>query len=560
MPNPPTITTSKRGLAVIQDPLLNKGTAFTSEERKLLELNGLLPPRSSTPEEQVERAYAAIAAKHEPLDRYVALLDLQNRNEHLFYQLLERYMAEFMPIVYTPTVGLACQNFSHVFQRARGLWITPDMRGHMEDVLRNATADRSIELIVVTDNESILGIGDQGAGGMAISVGKLALYVAGGGINPGATLPVSLDVGTNNDLLINDPLYLGWRSKRLKGTAYEEFVDEFVDAVRAVCADCLVQWEDFRKDNALSILQKHRHSLLSFNDDIQGTGAVALAGIFSALRITRSEITDHRFLIHGAGAAGMGIAAQIKSALESAGVDHAAFDHHIAVLDSRGLLVADQEYSDGYKNDLAWPVEHAQAIGLGNTDERQLADVLNAFKPTVLIGTSGQPGAFNEGLIRTMAGYCDRPVIMPFSNPTHRSEAIPDDLIEWTEGRALVATGSPFDPVEYNGQTYRIGQGNNVFIFPGLGLGSLIAHCSEVTDEMVTAASQACAASVSEEELAVGMLYPAIERLREVSTSVAHQVAATAIDQGLTNSTHEQIEQRLANDLWDPQYPTFVSA
>ncbi|MEM9623059.1 MAG: NAD-dependent malic enzyme [Pseudomonadota bacterium] len=559
--NSPVMTeaTAKRGVDVIQDPLLNKGSAFTEAERDALDLHGLLPPRVSTPEQQAQRAYTAIMAETDPLDRYVALLALQDRNEHLFYKLLMENMATLMPIVYTPTVGLACQNFSHVFQRARGLWLNPSMRGNMQQVLRNAVGDRQIRLIVATDNESILGIGDQGAGGIAISVGKLALYVAGAGIHPGATLPISLDVGTNNQELLDDELYLGWREPRLTGADYDEFIDEFVEAVRAVCPDALLQWEDFRKDNALSILERHREDTLSFNDDIQGTGAVALAGLFSALRISATTLRDHRVVIHGAGAAGMGIANQVRAAMHSQGLSDAEITQRVAVLDSRGLLVDDQTFSDAYKANLAWPASQAAEFGVSDPQQRQLMDVIERYQPTILIGTSGQPGAFTQEMAQAMCSYCERPIILPFSNPTDYSEAKPEDLIRWTDGRALVATGSPFAPVNYNGETYRIGQGNNVFIFPGLGLGALLANSAVVTDDMVTAASEACANAVSEAELAQGMLYPDIERLREVSAKVAEAVAGQAIQEGTANATPAQISAHLSNDLWDPAYPEIVA-
>lgn len=534
---------------------MNKGTAFSNAERDSLELHGLLPPHVSTLDEQKRRAMKALDAMTNPLDKYVSFSALQDRNEHLFYGVLMDHMSDLMPIVYTPTVGLATQNFSHVFQRARGIWINPSMRGDMENVLRGALEGRDIRLIVATDNESILGIGDQGAGGMAISIGKLALYVAGAGINPGQTLPISLDVGTNNEALLADDLYLGWRSKRLTGKEYDEFIDEFVEAVRATCPNALLQWEDFRKDNALSILSRHRNGILSFNDDIQGTGAVALAGLFSALRIAKSELPQQRILIHGAGAAGMGITNQIKAALRHLGVAEDALPENIAVLDSKGLLVDDQTFADAYKADLAWPKALAAKFNLDNPASRQILDVVQKYNPTVMIGTSGQPGAFTEAMATHMLGYCERPIIMPFSNPTDRSEATPEGLLKWTEGRALVATGSPFAPVEYGGKTFRIGQGNNVFIFPGLGLGTLLAQSSVVTDNMVTAASEACAQAVSDAELENGMLYPEIPRLRDVTKRVAAAVAEAAITEGISNTTMEQVESQLQNELWSPEYP-----
>ena len=550
--NDPTIRTSKRGSAVIQDPYLNRGSAFTNSERDALGLHGLLPPHVSTQQEQKRRAMRSIHAMTEPLDKYVACAALQNRNEHLFYAVLMENMEELMPIVYTPTVGLATQQYSQVFQGARGLWLNPDMRGAMAEIMANAVHDRDIRLIVATDNESILGIGDQGAGGMAISVGKLSLYVAGAGLNPAQTLPVSLDVGTNNEALLADDLYLGWRQPRLEGQAYRDFVAEFVDAVRQTCPNALLQWEDFRKDNALSILNNYRDEILSFNDDIQGTGAVCLAGLFSALRISGEHLADQRILILGAGAAGMGITAQIRSAIHAQGGDPAPC---IAVLDSRGLLVDDQAYSDAYKADLAWPRAQAQRFGLADPARRTLTDVVHGYRPTVLIGTSGQPGVFAEELVRSMLGYCKRPIVMPFSNPTDRSEAIPEDILRWTDGKALVATGSPFAPVTLNGTTHHIGQGNNVFIFPGLGLGALLAKSTTVSDAMVTAAAEACANAITQAELEQGRLYPNVNRLRDVSSQVAIAVAKAAIDEGTSNVSETQVTERISRDLWQPSYP-----
>ncbi|NOX50240.1 MAG: NAD-dependent malic enzyme [Gammaproteobacteria bacterium] len=549
------ITTQKRGSTLIQDPLLNKGSAFSMQERDEFGLHGLLPPRISSIQNQIDRAKKALDAFHDPLDKYVNFAALQDRNEHLFYRVLMDNMAELMPIVYTPTVGLATQNFSRVFQRARGVWINPGMRGSIAEVLANAVGGKTIRLIVATDNESILGIGDQGAGGMAISVGKLALYVAGAGIPPAETLPISLDIGTNNETLLQDELYLGWRENRISGEPYQEFIDEFVDAVRMICPEALLQWEDFRKDNALTFLNRHRDRILSFNDDIQGTGAVALAGIFSGLKINKQSLLDQRIVIHGAGAAGMGIANQIRAAMCSENMPDEQVAKTVAVLDSKGLLVDDQPFRDAYKADLAWSKTQADEFGLGDANQRQLEHVVKQYKPTVLIGTSGQAGVFTESITRSMLDCCERPIIMPFSNPTDCSEATPEDLIRWTDGRALVATGSPFSPVNYQGKTFQIGQGNNVFIFPGLGLGTLLSNSTVVTDDMVTAAALACANALTDDELAKGMLYPEIERLREVTKEVAQAVADQAISDGTANTTSAEVTHQLEHGLWNPNYP-----
>ena len=546
----------KLGHELIRDPLLNKGTAFTPQERIRFGLHGLLPYRENTIEQQSKRVYAGIKSLTKPLDQYVSLAALHDRNEHLFYYMLNKHLLEFMPIVYTPTVGLVTQNFSQVFQRGRGLWITPDFQGQIADVLRNHASEHNIRLIVATDSESILGIGDQGAGGMAISVGKLALYVAGAGIHPGETLPICLDVGTNNPALLGNEQYLGWPHERLRGEAYDAFINEFVDAVQTVFPQALLQWEDFRKDNALRILNQHRHRILSFNDDIQGTGAIALAGVLSALRVTKGELTEQRIVIYGAGAAGLGIGRQLKTALLGKGLSEEQIPARIGVLDSRGLLVNDREFSDTYKAELAWPTALANDYAFDLA--RGLDEVIDQYHPTVLIGASGQAGAFTQALIERMALHVERPVILPFSNPTPVSEATPADILRWTHGRALVATGSPFDPVVLENRTYMIGQGNNVFIFPGLGLGALITRSTEVTDTMVSAAAAALAATVSDEEIISGLLFPAVERLREVSEQIAIAVAKQAESDGVAKITGEEAIQALRQGMWSPEYISYV--
>ena len=505
---------------------------------------------------QAKRIYASLKNKHSDLEKYIGLASLQDRNEHLFYRVLKDHLEEFMPIVYTPTVGAATQNFSHVFRRSRGIWITPASRGHIKDVLCSAVGNREIRLIVATDNESILGIGDQGAGGMAISIGKLALYVAGGGIDPISTLPVSLDVGTNNKALLQDELYLGWRKPRLTGSEYDDLLEEFVSAVESVCPGALIQWEDFRKDNALTILDRYRQRVLSFNDDIQGTGAVAVAGLMSATRLSGIPLRENRIVIHGAGAAGLGIARQMRSALRDEGLDDREIVQRIAVLDSRGLLTRDRRVADAYKCELAWPSDVAKQFSLIDPAVRDLAGVVRCFRPTALIGTSGQAGAFSEDIIRQMAGHTERPAIFPFSNPTDRSEATPADLYAWTDGNALVATGSPFQPVFYNGSYRSVGQGNNVFIFPGLGLGALLCQATEVTDGMISAASRALADSVTDDELRSGLLFPSIERLSTVSKAVAARVMKRAIAEGVAGIPTETDPAVLIDaSLWSPHYP-----
>lgn len=552
------VHTQLRGHALLRDPLLNKGSAFTPEERQRLGLVGLLPPSCNTLDQQAVRFYERLSTVGEPLARYRELAGLQNRNEHLYYRILLDHLKELMPVVYTPTVGLACQQFSEVFKRGRGLWISPDDRGRIRDVLENAAEGRHVRLAVVTDNESILGIGDQGAGGMAISVGKLALYTAGAGIDPAETLPVSLDVGTDNRELLQNDLYLGWRSSRLRGAAYDELVEEFVEAFAALFPDALVQWEDFRKDTALAILDRYRDRVLSFNDDIQGTGAVALAGLLSALRVKGERLAEQRIVIHGAGAAGLGIARQIKSALRVEGVAEGDLHRCVALLDSRGLLVDDRPSADAYKAELAWPLRLAREFGID--DDRSLEAVVAAYRPTALIGTSGQAGAFHESLVRAMAASVRAPVIMPMSNPTSNSEAVPKDLLAWSDGRALVATGSPFDPVAVEGRSVHIGQGNNVFVFPAIGLGSLLAGARAVSDTMITRAAEALASQVTDAELEIGLLYPDVSRLRDITAVGAGAVCAQAFEEGLARAGACPADPVAAarDAMWEPDYPAFV--
>jgi malate dehydrogenase (oxaloacetate-decarboxylating) len=545
---------TERGYELIRDPLLNKGTAFTPEERRALGLEGLLPSRVNNLEQQVRRNVDRLAALSDPLNRYLGLADLQDRNEQLFYRVLTDNLEEFMPIVYTPTVGRATREFSHVFRRGRGVWITPDHRGRFADILRAGANGRDIRLLVATDNQSILGIGDQGAGGMAISIGKLSLYCAGAGIHPGLTLPVCLDVGTNNVSLLDDHLYLGWPHRRLRGEEYYEFIDEFAEAVAEVFPNALLQWEDFR---ALTILDRYRSRLLSFNDDIQGTGAVCLAGIQAAMRKLGAKLEDQRFLIHGAGAAGLGIARQIRAGLAAVGGD----PWNVLALDSRGLLVEGESLSDAYKSELAVPAERAAELGFEPGGAHDLLSVVRGFRPTVLIGTSGQPGAFNREIVEAVAASCEHPVIMPFSNPTDYSEARPVEVIEWTAGKALVATGSPFADVEYEGRRFRVGQGNNVFIFPGLGLGALLSGAPEVSDGMIGAAADAVAGAVTTDELGACMLYPSVRRLRDVCHRVAAAVMKAAAREGLGEPlSSEDIDSRIAAAVWQPEYRTYLPA
>jgi malic enzyme len=538
-----------RGSQLLNHPMYNRSTAFTRDERRELGLEGLLPDVTSTMEQQARRAYGNIVRKTDPLERYIGLAAIQDRNEHLFYRVLGEHLEEFLPIVYTPTVGLACQQYSRIFRRARGLWITPEHKGRMTEVLANAPYE-DVRLIVVTDNERILGLGDQGAGGMGIPVGKLALYVAAAGIHPAQTLPVSLDVGTDNKELLGDDLYIGWRQPRLRGEAYDAVVEEFVRAVKQRFPKALLQWEDFKQWNAFRLLERYRKDLPSFNDDIQGTAAVAVAGIVAASRAADRRLTEERVVIAGAGAAGVGIARLFRRSLEREGLTGEALRPSVAMLDSKGLLVDAQ---DEYRRDIAWTGELAASFGLRAGSS--LLDVVKAAKPTVLVGVSGVPGLFDETVVRTMAASVPRPVVFPLSNPTSSSEARPAEVMAWTNGRALVATGSPFEPVDVGGRQVRIGQGNNAFVFPGVGLGVLISEAREVTDSMFAAAADALAAQLAPEDRDAGSLFPRIAELRRITAKVAEAVIRQAIADGVARNVPEDPADAVAAAMWEPGYP-----
>jgi malate dehydrogenase (oxaloacetate-decarboxylating) len=548
------------GTDLLRDPMQNKGTAFTAEERRRLGIEGLLPFKSTNQAQQAARIYEQLHAQPDDLQRYLLLSALQNRNTRLFYRLLRDHLEELMPIVYTPTVGLATQRFSRVFQSGSGVWITPDMKGRIADVLRPVVGARTTRLLVVTDNESILGLGDQGAGGMAISVGKLALYTAAAGIDPDQVLPVSLDFGTDNEALLADEQYLGWPAKRLRGADYLALVDEFVAAVQALMPGALVQWEDFRKDNALAILDRFADRVPSFNDDIQGTGAVVAAGLNSALKLKRERLADQRIVIFGAGAAGLGVARQIKAQLAEEGVAGDRLTATVAVLDRSGLLVDDGSLRDAYKRELAWPAAVAAQHGFGAGQGRQLYDIVAGYRPSMLIGVSGVSGAFDERVVREMAAHVERPVIFPASNPSANCEARPADLYAWTQGRCLVAVGSPFPDVEYGGRRFRVGQGNNVFVFPGLGLGALAVRARRVTAHMIRAASTTLASQVSDAELESGLLFPSVTRLRAVSVAVALAVARQAVSDGVATVAEDDVERAVAATAWEPDYPSLEHA
>ena len=549
------------GTELLRAPIYNKGIAFTPEERRRFGIEGMLPPQHNTIEMQADRTYHTICFNKDPVGRNIELGLLQNRNEILFYKVLSNHLEELMPVVYTPTVGAASHFFSHVYRRARGIFITPDYAGRIEQVLRDSAPFSDVELMVVTDNEAVLGIGDQGVGGMAISIGKLALYCVGAGIHPARTLPISLDVGTDNQELLDDPWYLGWRQHRLRGDAYLAIVDEFVEAASKVFPDVVIQWEDFHKDIAFQVLDPHRNHLSSFNDDIQGTGAVAAAAMHAASRISGTPFSDSRTVVYGAGAAGVGIARQIRRQLQQECVVGEALRRAIITLDSRGVVSEDRDDLDKNKREFAWPAEWLDEIGLAEGDRKNLAKVVDAFEGNVLIGTSGQAGSFTEEVVRNAARHSDHPVILPMSNPTDISEATPADIMKWTNGAALVATGSPFDPVEVGGEKRRIGQANNVFVFPGIGLGTIVSGATEITGSMIGASSTALAHALEESTIEERCLMPQVDELWNICGIVGLAVAKQAIADGVAMFTDlDALEQRIDEYRWKPEYPEVLKA
>jgi malic enzyme len=537
-----------RGEEILRDPLQNKDAAFTLAERARFGLSGLLPSAVLTIEQQVAMELEHIMAKSEPLERYIGLIALLCRNETLFYRVLIENLEALTPIIYTPTVGLACERYSHIFRRPRGVFLCPEDRGQIEQRLLNLRKD--IRLIVVTDNERILGLGDQGAGGMAIPVGKLVLYSAGAGIHPSLCLPVSLDVGTDNPALLQDPLYLGYRSRRLRGEDYDSLVDEFVEAVKKVFPRALLQWEDFKKANAFRLLERYEDVLPSFNDDIQGTAAVTLAGILAGLRVLNEPLREQRVLIAGAGAAGVGIGRLLRAAWLEAGLTHEATHRQLLFVDSNGVVHEDRADLEPHKREFAQPRELRVAMGL----PASLEETVKAFQPTILIGTTGQAGDFTPAIIRAMAAHCRRPLIFPLSNPTSKAECTPSEALQNSDGCALVATGSPFDPVQLNGKRHLIGQCNNVFIFPGVGLGALVSEATKVTESMFLAAAHALAEFTQAH--AIGdCLYPNLKHLRQASRLVAFTVAQRARGECIgKNLSDSELKARIEKFCWFPDY------
>ncbi len=542
------------GFNLTRIPLLNKGTAFTEDERQKLNLDGLLAPQVDTLDVLAERLYADYVKVKEPLERHVFLRNLQDRNEVLFYALLAAHVEEMLPIVYTPTVGLAVQKFSQIYRYARGLTLSTSNIERAGQALANVPLN-DVRIIVATDSSAILGIGDQGFGGMAISIGKLSLYTVAGGVGPDKTLPVELDVGTGRADLREDPSYLGVKHDRLKGEEYLRFVDRFVEATLERFPKAIIQWEDFSKDTAFMVLDRYRKVVPSFNDDIQGTGAVVLAGVLNACRLKGETLAEQRVVISGAGAGGAGVAAAIREGMRREGLSPEQIAGRVFVLDSRGLLTDDRPMED-YKKSLATPKALTQ-----DWAGTSLLDVIREARATVLLGLSGVPSTFDEEVVKAAMANTPRPLVFPLSNPTANCEALPEDVLRWSGGAALVATGSPFDPVELNGETYPIGQGNNAFIFPGLGFGAILARVREITDEMVTESAYALAAYTQRRH--PGRTFPPVAELGEASLEVAVAVIKQALKDGVATEfsirglNDDELLELVRRKFWQPKYLPF---
>ncbi|MCU4902667.1 oxaloacetate-decarboxylating malate dehydrogenase [Bacillus paranthracis] len=549
-----SLETTLRGVEVLSTPLLNKGVAFTQEEREELGLKGLLPPAVLTLEEQARRAYEQFCSQPDDLLKNVYLTALHDRNEVLFYRILTDHLREMLPIVYTPTVGIAIQRYSHEYRKPRGVYLSINDPSGIEEAFANigATAE-NIDLVVVTDGEGILGIGDWGVGGINIAIGKLAVYTAAVGIDPSRVLPVILDVGTNREELLDNPFYIGNRHPRITGEAYDEFIDTFVQAVNKQFPKALLHWEDFSSRNARKILDKYRHDICTFNDDIQGTGAVSLAAVLSAVKASGVPLSEHRVVVFGAGTAGIGIADQVRDAMVRVGVSEEESYKRFWCIDRNGLVTDNME--DLLDFQIPYARKEAEVSEWKQDGVIGLAEVVKHVKPTILIGTSTVAGAFKEEIIKEMASHVERPIILPMSNPTPLAEAKPADLIEWTEGRALVATGSPFEPVTYNGVTYVIGQSNNALIFPGLGLGTIVVRASVMTDGMFAAAAEAVASMVDTSQPGAPIL-PEVEELRNISEMVAIEVAKVAVAEGVAreNLSDNDIKIAVKEAIWEPEY------
>lgn len=543
-----------RGRQLLNDPHLNKASSFTPEERATLGLDGLVRSAVNDLDTQAKRAYEAFLHKPDDLEKYIFLVALQDRSEVIFYKLVTDHLKEMVPIVYTPTVGTACLQMSSIQRRFRGVYITPENIGHIDQVFQNITLPQ-VDLIVVTDGERILGLGDLGSDGMGIPVGKVSLYVAAGGLHPHVCLPVCLDVGTNNQRLLDDPGYLGYRQPRLRGEAYERIVETFVMAVKRHFPDALLQWEDFGKSTAFKNLDRYRDRILSFNDDIQGTGTTALAALMTAMRIKQGRFSDERYMIVGMGQAGTGIAMNILAALENEGLSREEAASRIFAVDMQGLLVEGDPALEDPQRPFAqaraavadWKLETPGRIGM--------MDVVRNGKPTVLVGVTAQTGLFNEQVLQEVGRNTERPIVFALSNPTSKCEATPEQVWKATDGRGLVATGSPFPPMEWNGRTLRSSQCNNMYIFPGVGLGALVARASKVTDGMLLAASRAISAMVTPEQEAQGLMLPPMEDIRRASAEVAFAVARQAREEGLGRRVSDEDLRRVVEKAqWTPHF------
>jgi len=537
-----------KGTDLLHDPLYNKGTAFTPKERSQLNLEGLLPPHSLNQDEQKMKILETVRSKKTDMDKYIYLMSLQDRNETLFYRLLIDEIEEFMPIIYTPTVGQACQEYGLVFRRPRGMYISLNEKGSIKRVLKNWNR-KDVDVIVVTDGERILGLGDLGAHGMGIPVGKLSLYTVCAGIHPGRTLPITIDVGTNNEELLNNPYYFGLNQKRTFGNEYDELIDELMVAASELFPNVLIQFEDFANQNAYRLLEKYRKNYCMFNDDIQGTGSVSLAGILTVLKFLKSSLDQQRILFYGAGSAALGIADNLVRAMKMDGLSDKSAKEKIYFYDSKGLVVKNRDHLTPNK------LKYAQNLD----QESNLVGAIKKVKPTIIIGVSGQPKVFTKEVVEELTKINEHPVIFALSNPTNRSECSAEEAYAWSNGSAIFASGSPFDPVEYNGKTFYPGQGNNAYIFPGVGLGTVMSKSKYVPDEMFIIAAQTLASLVSKEDLKKERTYPALNNIRDISLNIATAVAEYAFDHGLAQVPRpDNIYQYIKEVVYNPEYKSYV--
>ncbi|MFT4887422.1 MAG: malate dehydrogenase (oxaloacetate-decarboxylating) [Pseudohongiellaceae bacterium] len=546
---------SYAGPSLLETPLLNKGSAFTEKERRTFNLIGLLPPRYETIEEQLERAYQQFCSFDEPINKHIYLRVVQDNNETLFYRLLSEHLVEMLPIIYTPTVGDACEHFSDIYRSARGIFVAFEERQFMDDILRSVTKDR-VKVIVVTDGERVLGLGDQGIGGMGITIGKLSLYTACGGISPAYTLPITLDVGTNNQKLLDDPMYMGRRHPRIDGEEYSAFVDQFIDSVHDRWPNALIQFEDFAQPNAMPILKRHRDRVCCFNDDIQGTAAVTLGSLLAACKRKGEALKDQKIAFVGAGSAGCGIAELVVRAMVIQGLTDLEARARIFMIDRHGLVTSDMDNLMDFQQVLTQDKAMLSDWQLSDDNETiELMDVVSNAHPNVLIGVSGKPGLFTEAIIREMHAHCPRPVVLPLSNPSKHVEAHPDQVIEWTDGQAIVATGSPFFAVDYAGKKFEISQCNNSYIFPGIGLGIVASNSSRVSDAMLMKASITLAELAPVSNANTDGILPPLTDLPFISRTIAFAVAKVAMREGYAREiTDEELNAAIERNFWTPEY------